>query len=45
LLKAALKRPDAIQWLQATAEEMAAHKRNNSWEIVDLPHGITPVAN
>ena len=33
----ALKFPDAEKWHQAALEEMASHKENNTWTLVDLP--------
>ena len=35
----AMKRPDADQWQKAAEEEMEAHARNYTWDIVPLPEG------
>lgn len=38
-LKEALKRTDADKWVEAAAEEIGAHMRNGTWELVPLPAG------
>ena len=32
-------------WSEAFAEEMAAHERNGTWELVECPAGIRPVGS
>jgi len=45
LYKVAMSRSDAAEWAQAFAEEMAAHERNGTWELVECPPGVRPVDN
>ncbi|KIK81005.1 hypothetical protein PAXRUDRAFT_112426, partial [Paxillus rubicundulus Ve08.2h10] len=33
----AMRRPDAEQWHQAALDELAAHKSNGTWHIVNRP--------
>ncbi|GAA0149006.1 transmembrane signal receptor [Lithospermum erythrorhizon] len=32
-----------VEWVQAMTEELQALQRNNTWDIVDLPHGKKPI--
>ena len=43
--KEAMSRSDAAEWAQAFAEEMAAHERNGTWDLVECPPGVRPVDN
>ena len=36
---------DAAQWAKAFTEEMAVHKRNGRWELVECLPGVCPVNN
>ncbi|CAG8681828.1 11691_t:CDS:1, partial [Acaulospora colombiana] len=38
-LKEALRRSDADKWVEAAADEIGAHMRNGTWELVPLPAG------
>jgi len=41
----ALNHVDATKWKGAISEELDAHKRNHTWEIVPLPPGCKPIKN
>ena len=40
-----LERPASEGWHGACAEEMAAHERNGTWELVDAPAGANVIGN
>jgi hypothetical protein len=39
------QRPDAQHWYEAALEELAAHERNQTWELVDCPPGVKPIGS
>ena len=41
----AMKRPDADEWQKAAEEEMEAHARNRTWDIVPLPEGCKAIGS
>ena len=41
----AMSRPDAAQWRRAMEEEMAAHARNGTWQLVARPSGEVILPN
>jgi len=36
---------DAQRWVDAFAEEMAAHELNGTWELVECPPGVKPIGS
>jgi len=38
-----MTREDAQRWVDAFAEEMAAHELNGTWELVECPPGVKPI--
>ena len=41
----ALQRADAAEWTDAALEELAAHLRNGTWTVVDLPPGKVAIGS
>jgi len=41
----AMTREDAQRWVDAFAEEMAAHELNGTWELVECPPGVKPIGS
>ena len=40
-----MKRASADQWQKAAEEEMEAHARNRTWDIVPLPEGCKVIGS
>lgn len=38
-------RPDALEWRIAALDELAAHQRNDTWELVECPPGVGPISS
>jgi len=36
---------EKAQWEEACQQEIAAHMENGTWQLVELPHGRTPVGS
>jgi len=43
--KQAMAGAEKAQWEEACQQEIAAHMENGTWQLVELPHGCTPVGS
>jgi len=41
--KQAMAGTEKAQWEEACQQEITAHMENGTWQLVELPHGHTPV--
>jgi len=43
--KQAMAGAEKAQWEEACQQEITAHMENGTWQLVELPHGRTPVGS
>jgi len=43
--KQAMAGAEEAQWEEAYQQEIAAHMENGTWQLVELPHGRTPIGS